>query len=258
MAATMERGFTERMSDTGVLTLTLTNAGRYNPLTRELLDDLRERLAEAADDDAVRVVVIAAEGKAFSAGHDLAEVRSGTTEAEHQSLFDACGDLMLQINRMPQPVIAQVQGIATGAGCQLVAACDLAVASDDARLATSGINLGLFCGTPSVAVSRAIAPKHAMEMLLTGEFIDAATAARIGLINRAVPADELEGEVDRLAETIAAKAPTARRLGKQLFYRQLGMSLPDAYADASRTMARNMMAEDAQAGIDAFLNRKRR
>ncbi|MDZ7809521.1 MAG: enoyl-CoA hydratase [Arhodomonas sp.] len=255
MAAVMEQELTRSRNDEGVLTLTLCRPERYNPLTRSLLDELRGILEETATDESVRVVVIAAEGKAFSAGHDLAEVRSGESEDDHHALFQACSEMMLAINRLPQPVIAQVQGVATGAGCQLVAACDLAIAGESARLATSGINLGLFCGTPSVAVSRNVSAKRAMEMLLTGEFIDAGTAAEIGLINRAVPDDELAAEVQRLASTIASKSPAALRLGKQLFYRQLGMVLPEAYAEASRTMARNMMEPDAQNGIDRFLKR---
>lgn len=243
--------------EAGVLTLTLACPQRYNPLTRALIADLHEALTAAAGDDAVRVVIIAAEGRAFSVGHDLGEVREGECEADHEALFNACSDMMLAIHELPQPVIAQVQGIATGAGCQLVAACDLAIAAASARLATSGINLGLFCSTPSVAVGRNVSPKHAMEMLLTGEFIDAATAAEIGLINRAVPDESLADEVMTLAATITEKSPPALRLGKRMFYRQLGMVLPEAYAYASRVMAENMMEPDARSGIDGFLDRRR-
>ncbi|MGD8709921.1 MAG: enoyl-CoA hydratase [Ectothiorhodospiraceae bacterium] len=242
--------------ENGVATLILNRPRQYNSLTIAMLEELRRQLTALGEDQDVRVIVIEARGKAFSAGHDLREVRSSESRDFHDRLFAACSEMMLTINRVPQPVIAKVQGLATGAGCQLVAACDLAIASDDARLATSGINVGLFCSTPSVAVSRNVSTKRAMEMLLTGDFIDADTAAEIGLINRAVSADALDGEVAELAAKIAAKAPTALRMGKQMFYRQLGMVLPEAYRYASSVMTENLAAEDAREGIDAFLEKR--
>lgn len=240
-----------------VATLTLNRPSRYNALSGDVLTALQDALDSIGADDAVRVVILAAAGKAFCAGHDLKEMRSSTDRAFHQSLFQQCGRMMLTINSMPQPVIARVQGIATAAGCQLVAACDLAVAATEARFAVSGINVGLFCSTPAVPLSRNMQRKQAMEMLLTGDFIDAATAQRYGLVNSVVAADQLEAATGELAQKIAAKAPQSIRLGKKMFYEQLPLSLADAYAFAAERMACNMDSDDAREGIDAFIQKRK-
>ncbi|MFZ1827847.1 MAG: enoyl-CoA hydratase [Candidatus Competibacteraceae bacterium] len=246
-----------RQDEAGIATLTLNRPKQYNALSQAMLGALQAALDAVATDTTVRVVVIAGNGPAFCAGHDLKEMRNQTDRAFHQALFAQCGQVMLTINRLPQPVIARVQGIATAAGCQLVAACDLAVASDNARFAVSGINVGLFCATPGVALSRNLGRKPALELLLTGEFIDALTAQRQGLINRVVPLDQLDAEIWRLAEAICNKSPLAIRMGKELYYRQLGLPLEEAYACASQAMACNMDSEDAREGIDAFIARRK-
>lgn len=240
----------------GVATLTLNRPRQFNALSAALLDALQSAVDAIAADEAVRVVVIAGAGKAFCAGHDLKEMRADPSHVFQQTLFRQCSRFMAALLRMPQPVIARVQGIATAAGCQLVAACDLAVAADDARFAVSGINLGLFCATPSVALSRNVSRKQAFEMLVTGDTIDAQSALRRGLVNRVVPAADLDAEVARLAGAIAAKSPAAIAAGKRLFYRQLEMGVEAAYQLASQTMACNMLEADACAGIDGFINRK--
>lgn len=246
-----------RQDEAGVATLTLNRPKQYNALSQAMLSALQAALDAVAADQAIRVVVIAGSGPAFCAGHDLKEMRANTDRAFHQALFTQCGQVMLTINRLPQPVIARVQGIATAAGCQLVAACDLAVAADNARFAVSGINVGLFCGTPGVALSRNLGRKQALELLLTGEFIDAPTALRQGLINRIAPLDQLDAEVWRLADAICNKSPLAIRMGKELYYRQLGLPLEEAYACASQAMACNMDSEDAREGIDAFIAKRK-
>lgn len=246
-----------RQDEAGIATLTLNRPKQYNALSQAMLGTLQAALDAVATDATVRVVVIAGNGPAFCAGHDLKEMRTQTDRAFHQALFAQCGQVMLTINRLPQPVIARVQGIATAAGCQLVAACDLAVASDNARFAVSGINVGLFCATPGVALSRNLGRKPALELLLTGEFIDALTAQRQGLINRVAPLDQLDAEIWRLAEAICNKSPLAIRMGKELYYRQLGLPLEEAYACASQAMACNMDSEDAREGIDAFIARRK-
>jgi enoyl-CoA hydratase/carnithine racemase len=246
-----------RDQNEGVVTLTLNRPSQFNSLSEELLAELQIALDEIARDATVRVVVIAGAGKAFCSGHDLKQMRANHSKAYMQKLFKQCGKMMMSITEMPQPVIARVHGIATAAGCQLVAMCDLAVAADAAKFAVSGINLGLFCSTPSVALGRAMGRKQAMEMLLTGEFIDAAEAQRRGLINRVVPVDQLDTEVKKLADSICAKSAVAVGMGKQMFYRQLEMGLDGAYQLASETMACNMMAEDAGAGIDAFMEKRK-
>ena len=246
-----------RQDEAGVATLTLNRPKQYNALSQAMLSALQAVLDAVAADATVRVVVIAGSGPAFCAGHDLKEMRANTDRAFHQALFAQCGQVMLTINRLPQPVIARVQGIATAAGCQLVAACDLAVAADNARFAVSGINVGLFCGTPGVALSRNVGRKQALELLLTGEFIDAPTAQRQGLINRVAPLDQLDTEVWRLADAICNKSPLAIRMGKQMFYKQLEMGLDAAYQLASETMACNAMCEDAAEGIDAFIAKRK-
>jgi enoyl-CoA hydratase/carnithine racemase len=240
----------------GVATLTLNRPGQFNSLSEEMLSELQSALDAIAAEPSTRVVVIAGAGKAFCAGHDLKQMRANHSKDYMQDLFKQCGKVMTTITRMPQPVVARIHGIATAAGCQLVAACDLAVASDVARFAVSGINVGLFCSTPAVALSRNMGRKQAMEMLLTGDFIDAAEAQRRGLVNRVVPLDQLDDEVKKITDSIIAKSAPAVAMGKQLFYRQLEMGLDGAYQLAVETMACNMMCEDAGAGIDAFMEKR--
>ena len=241
----------------GVVTLTLNRPAQFNALSTELLDELQAALDKVSADETARVVVIAGAGKAFCAGHDLKQMRANHDKGTMQRLFKQCGRVMTTITELPQPVIARVHGIATAAGCQLVASCDLAVAADVAKFAVSGINVGLFCSTPAVALSRNLGRKQALEMLLTGEFIDALEAQRRGLVNRVAPADALDAEVKRLTDSICAKSQTAIRMGKQLFYRQLEMGLAGAYQLAGETMACNMMTDDAVAGIDGFMNKRK-
>jgi enoyl-CoA hydratase/carnithine racemase len=246
-----------RSDKSGVATLTLNRPGQFNSLSEELLSELQLVLDEIAADASVRAVVIAGAGKAFCAGHDLKQMRANHSKDYMQALFRQCGRMMTTITQLPQPVIARVHGIATAAGCQLVASCDLAVAADTARFAVSGINVGLFCSTPAVALSRNMGRKQAMEMLLTGDFIDAAEAQRRGLINRVVAAEELDAEIGRLTDSICAKSAAAVRMGKQLFYRQLEMGVDAAYQLAGETMACNMMCDDAAEGIDAFMQKRK-
>jgi len=240
----------------GVARLTLNRPEAFNALSEGLLDALAEALGRLAADDTVRVVVLAGAGRAFCAGHDLREMRATPSHDYYRRLFDRCTRVMMSIQKMPQPVIARVQGIATAAGCQLVAMCDLAVAADDARFAVSGVNLGLFCSTPGVALSRNLSRKQAMEMLLTGDMIDAATARERGLVNRVVPASQLDDEVARLAASICAKPAAAVAAGKGLFYRQLEMGIEAAYQLAGQTMACNMMEDSALEGVQAFLEKR--
>lgn len=242
-----------RRGDNGIVTVTLDRGDAFNALSAALMTALQDALDRISEDSSARVVVIAGNGKAFCAGHDLKEMRQDPSREAIEALFKQCSRLMLTITRIPQPVIAKVHGIATAAGCQLVAACDLAVAAEGARFAVSGVNLGLFCSTPMVALSRNLARKQAMEMLLTGAFIDAATALQYGLINRIAAPEALDAAVDELAGAIAAKSPAAIAFGKRLFYRQLEAGLEAAYSLATETMACNMMTEDAAAGIDAFI-----
>jgi len=241
----------------GVITLTLNRPQAFNALSEAMLDALQTELDVIARDSSARLVVIAAAGKAFCAGHDLKEMRAEPSQQYYETLFAQCGRMMMAIQRLPVPVIAQVQGIATAAGCQLVAMCDLAVASADARFAVSGVNLGLFCATPSVALSRNLGRKQAFEMLVTGDFIDAHEAQRRGLVNRVVAIEELDAEVARLAASIVAKSPVAIRMGKQMFYKQLEMGLDGAYQTAGETMACNAMCEDAAEGMDAFVAKRK-
>jgi len=245
-----------RDDNQGVTTLTLNRPDQYNALSQAMLSALQTHLDNIAADDSVRVVVIAAEGKAFCAGHDLKEMRANPGKLFQQALFEQCSRMMMSLNRLPQPVIAKVQGLATAAGCQLVAACDLAVAAATARFATSGIRVGLFCATPAVAVSRNLSRKQAFEMLVTGEFIDAQTALQQGLVNRVVPEAGLEAAVQTLVEAIVSKSPLAVATGKAMFYKQLELGMAEAYTYASEVMAGNMMAEDAAEGIDAFLEKR--
>jgi enoyl-CoA hydratase/carnithine racemase len=239
----------------GVVRLTMNRPDAFNALSEALLDDLQTALSEIGRSDA-RLVVIAGAGRAFCAGHDLTEMRAAPSLAYYQALFARCTKLMMTIQRLPQPVIARVQGIATAAGCQLVAMCDLAVAADTARFAVSGVNLGLFCATPSVPLSRNLSRKAALDMLLTGDFIDAAEAKQQGLVNRVVPADALDSEIARLATSICAKPVEAVSAGKGLFYRQLEMGIEAAYQLAGQTMACNMMDESALEGVQAFIDKR--
>ncbi len=241
----------------GISRLTLNRPNQYNALSKQLLTELQNALDNIAANEDIRVVVLEANGKAFCAGHDLKEMRSSEDREFHQSLFQQCGRMMQTIAEMPQPVIAQINGIATAAGCQLVAQCDLAVASDVSRFAVSGINVGLFCSTPAVPLSRNMHRKQAMHMLLTGDFIDAATAREYGLVNTVTSVDDLEVETQALAEKIAAKSPLAIKTGKRMFYQQLNMELGDAYDFAGGTMACNMDSEDAREGIDAFIAKRK-
>lgn len=243
--------------DDGITTLTLNRPDKYNALSEDLLGAMQERIEELKQDESVRVIVLAANGKAFSAGHDLREMRSKHDQEYYNTLFRQCSDVMLGLLSLPQPVIARVQGMATAAGCQLVANCDLAVASTEAKFAVSGVNLGLFCSTPGVALSRNVPRKRAFEMLITGEFIDAHTASEWGLVNRAVEPDRLDEEVMALAGNIAAKTPVAVRTGKRVFYEQVVKDLPEAYEHAGEVMACNMMAEDTVEGVDAFLEKRK-
>ncbi len=240
----------------GLTTLTLNRPGQFNSLSQDMLTAIKAELDAIAASEAVRVVVIAGAGKAFCAGHDLKEMRANHDKGFMQALFRQCGDLMLTLTRMPQPVIARVHGIATAAGCQLVSMCDLAVAADVAKFAVSGINVGLFCSTPAVGLARNLGRKAALEMLLTGDFIDAMEAKSKGLVNRVVPADALDAEIERLVQSILAKSAVAVRIGKGMFYKQLEMGLSDAYDYASEVMACNMMSDDAGEGIDAFMQKR--
>ncbi len=241
----------------GVSTLTLNRGDKFNPLSEEMLAALQAEVDAIAGDASVRGVVLAAHGKAFCAGHDLKQMRAAPSAAYYKKLFDQCSKLMLAIQQMPQPVIARVQGIATAAGCQLVAMCDLAVASSEAKFAVSGVNYGLFCSTPSVGLSRNMGRKQAMEMLLTGEFIDASTAMARGLVNRVVAADALDAEIGKLTDSILAKPAVAIAMGKQLFYRQAEMGIHAAYQLAGETMACNMMDETALEGVQAFIDKRK-
>ncbi|WP_416202609.1 enoyl-CoA hydratase [Marinobacter sp. X15-166B] len=241
----------------GVTTLTLNQPERRNSLSMTMLAALSEAFTELARDDATRVVIVRAEGKVFCAGHDLKEMREhyGQQEAQER-LFHLCSQVMQQIVNLSKPVIAQVAGVATAAGCQLVASCDLAVAGASARFATPGVNIGLFCSTPMVALSRNVSRKHAMEMLLTGELIDATRAEQIGLVNRVVADEELDATVERLAGTIAGKSSHTLKIGKAAFYQQLEMGLADAYEYTARVMTDNLQARDAREGISAFLDKR--
>jgi len=245
-----------RRDEGGVATLTLNRPTARNALSLALMGALQDALDGIRTDDSVRVVVVNAAGPAFCAGHDLREMRANPSPEAADHLFRTCARLMTSLVRLPKPVIAQVHGIATAAGCQLVASCDLAVCTDDARFATPGVQIGLFCSTPMVALSRAVPRKAAMEMLLLGEPIDAAEALRIGLVNRVVPAAALDSAVADLAGRIAAKARRVVAVGKEAFARQIEMNLDDAYAYTAEVMARNMAMADAQEGIDAFLQKR--
>ena len=240
----------------GIATLTLNRPAQRNALSVGLMTALQTELDRLKDDGSINVVVIAGNGPGFCGGHDLKEMRANPGRQAYEALFTQCSRLMLSIVRLPKPVIARVHSVAAAAGCQLVATCDLAVASESARFAVNGVNIGLFCSTPMVALTRAIGRKPAMEMLLTGDLIDARTALAHGLINKVVPDDQLDAAVAELAGKIVAKSPFALAVGKEAFYRQAELGLEEAYAYASQIMTTNMLARDAEAGIDAFIAKR--
>jgi enoyl-CoA hydratase/carnithine racemase len=245
-----------RHDDARVTTLTLNRPAARNALSLGLMEALDAELAAIATDPAIHVVILAANGPAFCAGHDMREMRATPTRESHEQVFALCSRLMQRIVALPKPVIARVHGTASAAGCQLVATCDLAVAGQAARFATPGVNIGLFCSTPMVALTRAVGRKAAMEMLLTGDLIDANRAREIGLVNRVVPDAELTAATSALARQIAGKSPLTLAIGKEAFYRQAELGLSAAYAEMSAVMTRNMLAHDAEEGIDAFLEKR--
>lgn len=251
-----DRGLLREDKD-GIVTLTLNRPKQYNALTEELIAELQGVFDSLMDDKAARVVVIRANGKAFCAGHDLKQMSAHSDESYFREEFASSGRMMVAMTKIPQPVIARVHGIATAGGCQLVANCDLAVASEDASFATNGISNGLFCSTPSVPISRNLKRKQAFEMLFTGAFIDAPTALAWGLINRVVPADRLDAAVDELADSIKSKSRVTVTSGKRMFYEQLNMPLQEAYRFAGDVMAKDMMSEDAAEGISAFVEKRK-
>ena len=250
-----------RSDENGVATLTMNAPERLNALSDAMLAALHGAFDKIAEDRTVRAVILAGVGKAFCAGHDLKEMQAGRQSADKGAayfadLFARCSALMLRIQSIPQPVIAQVHGIATAAGCQLVATCDLAIAAEGTRFGVNGVNIGLFCSTPMVALNRNVPRKNAFEMLTTGRFIEATEATRIGLINRAVPADQLSSESRALAEVIAGKLASAVRIGKPAFYEQAPMTTAEAYAYAGAVMTENMLNRDTDEGISAFLEKR--
>lgn len=238
-----------------ITVVTLNRPARRNALSLDLMQELIDVFRDIGKSGDIRAVILAAAGPAFSAGHDLSELRDRNI-AEYRHVFDVCAELMMLIQAIPQPVIAEVRGVATAAGCQLVATCDLAIAAEEARFATPGVRIGLFCTTPMVALTRAIGRKRALEMLMTGAPIDAQTAAEWGLINRVVPADRLRDETLALAQRIAEASPLTMSVGKQAFYTQIDLDQPKAYAYAKEIMSLNAMAEDAQEGMGAFLEKR--
>lgn len=253
----VEAPYVLREDRDGVATLTLNRGERMNPLSTAMLSALQAELDRLAKDRGARVVVLAGAGRHFCAGHDLREMRAYPDKAWQRALFDRCSEVMLSLVRLPQPVIARVQGVAVAAGCQLVSMCDLAVASDAAQFALPGIKSGIFCTTPGVGVARNLARKHALEMLFTGDLVDASTALSWGLVNRVVPPADLDAELGRLAGKILAHSGAVVEMGKKFFYEQVEKNLGDAYALASEGMACNMMLEDAAEGIDAFIGKRK-
>jgi len=245
-----------RQDERGVVTLTLNRPHAFNALSETMLAELQREFEAIAKDKSLRVVVLAAEGKAFCAGHDLKEMRAKPSLDYYERLFSQCSEMMLGIQRLPVPVIARVQGVATAAGCQLVAMCDLAVAASPAKFAVSGVNLGLFCSAPGVALSRNLLRKAAFEMLVTGEFISADEAKVRGLINRVVEPEQLDAEVEKLVAAIIAKPRVAVAIGKEFFYRQIELGIAPAYETAARTMSCNMMDESALEGVQAFIDKR--
>jgi enoyl-CoA hydratase/carnithine racemase len=245
-----------RRDEDGIATLTLNRPGARNALSVALMAAFQDAIDAIAEDRSVKVVVIAGAGPGFCAGHDLREMRANPGRQHYEALFGQCSRLMMSIVKLPKPVIARVHGIAAAAGCQLVATCDLAVAASDARFAVNGINVGLFCSTPMVALSRAVGRKPALEMLLTGDFVAAEQARAIGLVNRVVAPERLDDEVKALAHQIAGKLNLAVAIGKEAFYRQAELGLEDAYAYTGEVMTKNMLARDTEDGIDAFLAKR--
>lgn len=245
-----------REDKNGITTLTLNRPKQYNALSEELLVEMQEVFNDLSKDSSVRVIILAGAGRAFCTGHDLKQMRANPKQDYYKYLFSLSSNMMLSMLQLPQPVIARVHGTATAAGCQLVASCDLAIASTDAHFAVSGINIGLFCSTPGIPLSRNMSRKRAMEMLLTGNFISAEKAADYGLINQAVAPKALDDSIMHLAQTIAEKSPIAIKIGKELFYKQLEKPILEAYAVGGETMAGNMMTEDAAEGIDAFIEKR--
>ena len=248
-------------SNKGVLRLTMNNPDKKNPLSESMMGTLMEEIKDASLDKSVRVIVLASNGDVFSSGHDLKEITSARDsedggEVYFKELFDYCSSLMQLIVNTPKPVIAEIEGIATAAGCQLVASCDLAIASEESKFATPGVNLGLFCSTPMVALTRNVNKKNAMEMLLTGDFIDAKKAKEIGLINNVVSKNELTSEVNKLAEKISSKSSMTVSVGKRAFYKQSEMGLSEAYSYTSQTMTENLLKHDAKEGIKAFMDKR--
>ncbi|WP_227421891.1 enoyl-CoA hydratase [Pacificispira spongiicola] len=245
-----------RRTDGAVATLTLNRPKAYNALSIALMEAILDELADLDRDRSVAVVVLEGSGRGFSGGHDLKELQANPDVAFRQRTFDTCTKMMLAVTRLRQPVIAKVHGIATAAGCQLVATCDLAIAADTAKFGTPGVNIGLFCSTPMVALSRAVHRKQAMEMLLTGDVVSAQHAAEIGLINRCVAEDQLDAETNALAAVIASKSRKVLKTGKEAFHRQIDMTLEDAYAYAGSVMVENMGYADTDEGIDAFIGKR--
>ena len=241
----------------GVATLTLNRPAQFNALSDELLDAISSQLDMIAGDNSIKAVVIAANGKAFCAGHDLKQMRKSAQKSAHHQLFSKCSSMMQKINAMPQPVIGKIQGMATAAGCQLVATCDMAITSNNATFAVSGIRVGLFCSTPAVALSRNVSRKRAMEMLMTGEFIDAVTAEQYGLVNSVVEPNHLDQAVDDLVAKITRHPRRVINLGKKMFYKQLDQNLREAYNDAAETISDNMMLDETIEGIDAFIEKRK-
>ncbi len=249
------------LSRQGILRLTLNDVGRRNALSEAMLEKLTEALGLASEDPKVRVIILAALGPAFSAGHDLKEITAGREAADNgkayfQQVMASCSSVMQAIVNSPKPVIAEVTGVATAAGCQLVASCDLAIAADTARFSTPGVHIGLFCSTPMVALSRNLTRKHAMEMLLTGDMVSAGRAAEIGLVNFVTSESELRNATDALARKIASKSSMALATGKKAFYAQAELGLAEAYDYASQVMVENMLARDAEEGINAFIEKR--
>jgi enoyl-CoA hydratase/carnithine racemase len=256
-AVAVEAPFVRRTREEGIVKLTLNRGERFNPLSMAMIAALQAELDGIAADPTARVVILAAEGRGFCAGHDLKEMRAHAGNEEWQrKLFDDASRMMLTLTRLPQPVIARVHAVATAAGCQLVSMCDLAVAADTATFAMPGVNVGVFCSTPAVGVSRNVGRKRAMEMLLTGEMIDARTALDWGLVNRVVPAEALDAEIERFTDIVLARSPAVIRIGKRTFYEQVDAPIAPAYDTASGAMACNLLLEDAAEGIDAFLAKR--
>ena len=253
---TTSQGFVLRNDKGTTCELIINRPRTYNALSIECMEALTDEFRALARDASVKVVILSGAGKGFCAGHDLKEMRRNPGKEFYEKTFDACTKMMLSIINCTKPVIAKVHGVATAAGCQLVATCDLAVASENARFATPGVNIGLFCSTPMVALSRNVSRKHAMEMLLTGDYISAKRAYEIGLVNRVAPVDELDRAANELAVKISSKSPLTLKIGKRAFYEQADKDLPSAYEYCSRVMVENMMARDAEEGIDAFLEKR--